>query len=144
MDTGLRGKVVIVTGAAAGIGRATALRFAGEGCRVAGFDVNEEAGAALVDEIGKAGGEGLRLVVVTRGPRGAEAFGESERIAVPAPAVGRVVDSTAAGDVFAAGLVHGLARGHTTRAALESAVVWGAAAVACPGVPEREAIRALL
>ena len=56
MDTGLRGKVVIVTGAAAGIGRATALRFAREGCRVAGFDVNEAAGPGLVEEIGKAGG----------------------------------------------------------------------------------------
>jgi 3-oxoacyl-[acyl-carrier protein] reductase len=67
MGTGLRGKVVIVTGAAAGIGRATALRFAGEGCRVAGLDVNEEAGAGLVDEIGKAGGEGLfRRVDVSR------------------------------------------------------------------------------
>ena len=59
MDTGLRGKVVLVTGAAAGIGRATALRFAGEGCKVAGFDVNEAAGPGLVAEIGKAGGEGL-------------------------------------------------------------------------------------
>jgi 3-oxoacyl-[acyl-carrier protein] reductase len=59
MDTGLRGKVVIVTGAAAGIGRATALRFAREGGRVAGFDVNEDAGPGLVEEIGKAGGEGL-------------------------------------------------------------------------------------
>jgi 3-oxoacyl-[acyl-carrier protein] reductase len=59
MDTGLRGKVVIVTGAAAGIGCATALRFAREGCRVAGFDVNEAAGPGLVEEIGKAGGEGL-------------------------------------------------------------------------------------
>jgi 3-oxoacyl-[acyl-carrier protein] reductase len=59
MDTGLRGKVVLVTGAAAGIGRATALRFAGEGCKVAGFDVNEAGGEALVAEIGTAGGEGL-------------------------------------------------------------------------------------
>ncbi len=58
MDTGLRDKVVIVTGAAAGIGRATGLRFASEGCRVAGFDVNEAAGAALVEEILKAGGQG--------------------------------------------------------------------------------------
>jgi 3-oxoacyl-[acyl-carrier protein] reductase len=59
MGTGLRGKVVIVTGAAAGIGRATALRFAREGCRVGGFDVNEEAGPVLVEEVGTAGGEGL-------------------------------------------------------------------------------------
>lgn len=59
METGLRGKVVIVSGAAAGIGRAAAVRFAREGCRVAGFDVNEAAGPGLVEEIGKAGGEGL-------------------------------------------------------------------------------------
>lgn len=66
MDTGLGGKVVVVTGAAAGIGRATALRFAREGCRVAGFDVNEAAGPGLVEEVGKAGGEGLfRRVDVT-------------------------------------------------------------------------------
>jgi 3-oxoacyl-[acyl-carrier protein] reductase len=58
MDTGLRTKVVIVTGAAAGIGRATALRFAQEGGRVAGFDVNEAAGPGLVEAIGKVGGEG--------------------------------------------------------------------------------------
>ncbi len=59
MDTGLRGKVAVVTGAAAGIGRATALRFALEGSRVAGFDVDEAAGPGLLEEIGKAGGEGL-------------------------------------------------------------------------------------
>jgi len=37
--SGLRNKVVIVTGAAAGIGRATAVRFAKEQCRVAAWDV---------------------------------------------------------------------------------------------------------
>jgi len=57
MDSGLRNKVVLVTGAAAGIGRATALRFAREGCRVAGFDVTEAAGPALVGEIAHAGGQ---------------------------------------------------------------------------------------
>ena len=37
IETGLKDKVVIVTGAAAGIGRATALRFAEEGCRAAAW-----------------------------------------------------------------------------------------------------------
>jgi 3-oxoacyl-[acyl-carrier protein] reductase len=41
IETGLRDKVVIVTGAAAGIGNATARRFAQEGCRVASWDVRD-------------------------------------------------------------------------------------------------------
>ena len=50
------GKVVIVTGAAAGIGRATALRFAEDGARVAAWDVDAAAAGGLADEIRSAGG----------------------------------------------------------------------------------------
>lgn len=38
IETGLHGKVVIVTGAASGIGHATALRFSLEGCHVSAWD----------------------------------------------------------------------------------------------------------
>jgi hypothetical protein len=34
--------------------------------------------------------------------------------------------------------------GGSTRAALETAAAWGAAAVACPGVPSQETIEGLL
>jgi len=58
LETGLKGKVVIVTGAAAGIGRATAIRFAKEGAKVAAWDVSEKAAEAVVADIEAAGGEG--------------------------------------------------------------------------------------
>ena len=43
----LKGKVAIVTGAASGIGKATAIRFASEGAHVVGYDLDETGLAAL-------------------------------------------------------------------------------------------------
>src|SRR5271166_1976337 len=56
--SGLRGKVVVITGAGAGIGRATALRFAEEGARIAAWDVSPKAATQLESAIKWAGGEG--------------------------------------------------------------------------------------
>jgi len=53
----LANKVAIVTGAASGIGRATALLFAREGARVVLADVDEARGREGVDTIRAAGGE---------------------------------------------------------------------------------------
>jgi NAD(P)-dependent dehydrogenase (short-subunit alcohol dehydrogenase family) len=55
-DTRLEGKVAIVTGASSGIGRATAALFAAEGAAVVAVDLDERGGAALVDEVTRAGG----------------------------------------------------------------------------------------
>ena len=55
----LEGKRAIVTGAASGIGRATAIRFAKEGASVLAADVNEVGLRSTVEEITANGGKGV-------------------------------------------------------------------------------------
>jgi len=50
----LDNKVAIITGAASGIGRATAVRFAEEGAKVVVADLNEETGTEFAQQIGGA------------------------------------------------------------------------------------------
>jgi NAD(P)-dependent dehydrogenase (short-subunit alcohol dehydrogenase family) len=48
----LDGKVAVITGAASGIGRASARRFAAEGAHVVVADLDKDGGSGLADEIG--------------------------------------------------------------------------------------------
>ncbi|MBV1776690.1 beta-ketoacyl-ACP reductase [Burkholderiaceae bacterium DAT-1] len=59
----LNGKVSIITGAASGIGKATALRFAREGSKVVVCDLNPAGIDAVVSEIIAGGGEAIGIVV---------------------------------------------------------------------------------
>jgi NAD(P)-dependent dehydrogenase (short-subunit alcohol dehydrogenase family) len=52
----LAGKIAVITGAASGIGRASALLFAREGAVVALADINASAGQHVADEIIQSGG----------------------------------------------------------------------------------------
>lgn len=57
------GKRILITGAASGIGRSTALTFAAEGARVAVTDVNEAGAREVVAEIQGRGGEAAALTL---------------------------------------------------------------------------------
>lgn len=52
----LDGKVALITGVAAGIGRATANLFAKEGARIVGADIDEEGGKSITEKIQAFGG----------------------------------------------------------------------------------------
>jgi len=54
-------RVAIVTGAARGIGAATAVRLAADGCTVAVVDLEEDGGKATVDRIASTGGKALAI-----------------------------------------------------------------------------------
>jgi len=56
LSRSISGEVALITGAASGMGRATARLFADEGAKVAATDVNEAAVAEVVREIEAAGG----------------------------------------------------------------------------------------
>ncbi|WLS10239.1 SDR family oxidoreductase (plasmid) [Shinella sumterensis] len=57
METGLNGKIVFITGAANGIGRATALAFAKEGAKLALLDIDDAQLDELTTEIASSGSQ---------------------------------------------------------------------------------------
>lgn len=71
-------RVAVVTGAAKGIGAATARAFAREGARVAVVDVDPAAGRALADEL--AAGEGRAIAVVADVAKGEDARRIAEEV----------------------------------------------------------------
>ena len=70
----------------------------------------EEAIACLAQEV--------PTLVVTRSEEGATAISGGERASIPAEPISRLVDTTGAGDLFAAGFLAGEARGLTLEASL--------------------------
>ena len=68
----LDGKVAIVTGAASGIGRATAILFASEGAKVVLADWDERQGSRVADELREAGHDAVFVRVDVSRPEDVE------------------------------------------------------------------------
>lgn len=62
----------------------------------------------------------VATLIVTRGPAGAIGIENKQRIEIPAAPVGKVVDTTGAGDLFAAGFLAGRCRGHGLERCLQA------------------------
>jgi len=65
----------------------------------------------------------VETLIITRGAAGAIALGGGEQAEVPAAPVSQVVDTTGAGDLFAAGFLAGRLRGRPLRACLEAGAI---------------------
>ena len=63
------------------------------------------------DEAARRAQADTKLAALTRSEKGSVILAEAKRIAVPADPVAKVVDTTGAGDLYAAGFLFGLARG---------------------------------
>ncbi len=68
----LKDKVALITGAASGIGKESALLFSSEGARVAVVDLNEAAGHEVVETIRAQGGEAIFVRADVASPEDAE------------------------------------------------------------------------
>lgn len=68
MDLQLSDRVVLITGAASGIGRACAIRFAAEGARLALLDRDEAKLRALTDELGERAEASVAVADLSTGP----------------------------------------------------------------------------
>lgn len=67
LDRSIAGKTVLITGAASGMGRATAHLFAREGAKVMATDMNRDGVEAVADEIRAAGFDTIRAIALDVG-----------------------------------------------------------------------------
>jgi sugar/nucleoside kinase (ribokinase family) len=84
------------------------------------------------------------LLVVTRGEQGAIAVGGGERFAVPAEPIERIVDTTGAGDLFAAGFLAGQAQGRSVQASLTMGAIAAAEVISHYGARPEADLKALV
>ena len=84
------------------------------------------------------------LLVVTRGAQGAIAVSQGEPSAVPAEPVAKVVDTTGAGDLFAAGFLAGRAQGRSVDDSLRMGAIAAAEVISHYGARPEADLKALV
>jgi sugar/nucleoside kinase (ribokinase family) len=86
----------------------------------------------------------IRTLVMTRGASGALAVEGAERIEVAAAPVGKVVDTTGAGDLFAAGFIAARCRGRDLGGCLEAGSLAAAEVISHFGARPEADLKALV
>jgi sugar/nucleoside kinase (ribokinase family) len=83
-------------------------------------------------------------LVVTRGARGAVALSDGQRVDIAAAPVDKVVDTTGAGDLFAAGFIAARCRGRDLRGSLEAGSIAAAEVISHFGARPEADLRELV
>lgn len=86
----------------------------------------------------------VNVLVVTRGEHGAYAITGKVRFGVHAQPVASVVDTTGAGDLFAAGVLHGIAAGKALDACLVQGAICAAEVISHVGARPQADLKALV
>ncbi|MGK6318169.1 adenosine kinase [Sphingomonas sp. DT-204] len=86
----------------------------------------------------------VEMLVVTRSEKGALAFQDGQRFEVPAEPIDQVVDTTGAGDLFAAGVLYGITRGIPLDRSLVYGAVCAAEVISHFGARPRTDLKALI
>ncbi len=86
----------------------------------------------------------LPLLVVTRSEKGAIAVSKGERVEVAAEPVATIVDTTGAGDLFAAGFLFGQAQGRPLRESLRIGAIAAAEIISHYGARPEADLKALI
>ena len=109
---------------------------------------NEDEVVALTGASGLEGALGLSakvpVLVVTRSEKGALALAGGERVDVPAEPVDKVVDTTGAGDLFAAGFLAAHARGEGLERSLRTGAIAAAEIISHYGARPEADLKALV
>ena len=106
-------------------------------------EIVELAGEADFDTAVAAIAPKVATLVVTRSEHGAIAVSGSERASVPAEPIERLVDTTGAGDLFAAGFLAGQARGLGLEASLKLGAIAAAEVIQHYGARPEKDLKAL-
>ncbi|HKT85939.1 MAG TPA: adenosine kinase [Novosphingobium sp.] len=86
----------------------------------------------------------IPVLVVTRGPNGAVALAGGERAEVAAEPIDRVIDTTGAGDLFAAGFLHGHVRGMSLEKCLKLGAVCACEVISHYGARPEKNLKVLM
>ena len=107
-------------------------------------EIHELSGESDFDGAVKAVQAKVETLVVTRSEKGAVAVRKGERVDVPAEPVERVVDTTGAGDLFAAGFLTGLAREKSLEESLRMGAIAAAEVISHYGARPEADLKALV